>query len=97
MAFMVISFSMLPCADAEETTMKEGSCEFRSTQQHTDQQHDDACSPFCTCSCCAVFSVVAIFPSAAALKPLFQSINGTHLSERLYNIVLPIWQPPQLG
>lgn len=97
MALMVLAFSMLPCAD--EGTVTEGKAKSELAQsipQDNDGDHNDACSPFCICSCCAGFSVLTKLPAAVALPISFQPAHATYIADRLFSIALPIWQPPRL-
>lgn len=97
MALMVLAFSMLPCAD--EGSFAEGKASYEAAQtmpQDSDGDHNDACSPFCICSCCAGFSVTAKMPAAVTVPAFFQTVFTSYIADRLYTIALPIWQPPQL-
>jgi len=48
----VLAISLLPCSD-KENTCDAVSSEMGHTQNHDHKtDHDDACSPFCNCSCC---------------------------------------------
>ncbi len=98
MAFMVLAFSILPCADGASFDQGEAKYELltHSQPQNNDQNHDDACSPFCICSCCAGFSVVNKFPASPTIVIPHQPTYSSYISERLFSVALPIWQPPQL-
>jgi hypothetical protein len=98
LAMMILVLSCIPCSDTgiiypqnESTVSLSIPCE------HSQNQHDDCCSPFCQCSCCAGISM----PVWATPFTLSRVIN----LPRLYNdyrtttapdVFLPIWQPPQL-
>lgn len=97
MTFLVLAFSVLPCADDASFAKGEVKYELSQTMpQNNDQNHDDACSPFCICSCCAGFSVVNKLPTSIAIAIPHQLTHSSYISERLYSIALSIWQPPQL-
>jgi len=69
------------------------------SKAHDQQQHDDsdACSPFCTCNCCAGFAFIVIpYQIESVVKPVVEK-NAIQLPSSLSEISLPIWQPPQLG
>ena len=94
---MVLAFSVIPCADSDSLG-SEAKYELAQTMPHdNDQDHNDACSPFCICSCCAGFSVVAKLLVTPTLFIPYQTAHTAYISERLFSIALPIWQPPQLG
>ncbi len=99
MRFAVLIISILflwmnaiPCADAgldkSETSI--------SAPETGGDNDDDACSPFCNCSCCSSFSIPVhqIFESITKISASGYSLIG---SDKLFEISLPIWQPPQLG
>jgi hypothetical protein len=97
MALLVLVLGVLPCAD-NAYAMKAGNVKTEITKaadQYNDA-HEDACSPFCICSCCAGFSI--IYPltklefAALPTKPVYTSL----LAAPVFEISLPIWQPPQL-
>ncbi len=94
----MLYLSLLPCEDSIECNKK---TEFSIAANDNHQQHkhqSEACTPFCTCSCCAASAfysplnkvqvIKAIFPSEK--YPLFQedNITDTHNS---------IWQPPKIA
>lgn len=97
MAFMVLAFGVVPCADDASAAQAEAKYELSPNALHdNDQNHEDACSPFCICSCCAGFSVVAKLPAALPTLIAHQPTYSSYISDRLFSIALPIWQPPQL-
>src|SRR5687767_3435406 len=56
MAILVVALSCLPCADGGTTSGK-ANTELVGGSEHEDDDHEDSCSPFCQCSCCAGFSI----------------------------------------
>ncbi|WP_343306303.1 DUF6660 family protein [Chitinophaga niabensis] len=91
-AMLVLTLSCLPCADAN---VAHGHSESISVTQPVQDQHPDACSPFCICTCCASFSF--IYHTAITLRvPVTSSHFGFFYADSLHEISLPIWQPPQL-
>ena len=98
MAFLVLALSFFPCSDgfsSVNSTAKESviTKNAESTEQHT---HQDACTPFCTCSCCAsvVTGRVSVFETPFNL-PLSKKQTG-YFPSSICDISLPVWQPPQL-
>ncbi len=96
-AIVVISILFLwmnaiPCADAalgkSETTI--------SATETGGDLHDDACSPFCNCSCCSNFSI-PVYQTFESITKIALSNYSLNSSDKLFEISLPIWQPPQLG
>ena len=98
LAFIVLALSCLPCAD-EAYAMNGGNTKadiVKTSNQQNDQDHEDACSPFCHCTCCAGFSINHIFGSVSLIN--FQPGQNftSFLPADTIEISLPIWQPPQL-
>jgi len=92
MAFLVLSFSLIPCADG--ATPKDEPPYSLAGTTSDDEPHDDACSPFCICSCCAGFSLTTV---AIAQLPFIASYETNHSSfipARTNSIAASIWQPP---
>jgi len=92
LAILVLTLSCLPCADADvvHTDM-----ESIAMSHPVQDQHPDACSPFCICTCCASFSFV--YHTAITLTvPVSSSHFSFFYADSLHEISLPIWQPPQL-
>jgi hypothetical protein len=95
---IILALSCLPCRDGIVARLEKGKIEFaKSTNSQQDTHKSDACSPFCSCSCCTgtnfSFTLVTvdniIFHNAKHAAALIPS--------SLREIALPIWQPPQLS
>lgn len=97
MAFLVLALSVMPCADAG-TALNDSKAKSDITKTTDRQDHNDAddCSPFCHCSCCAGFSINHFFTSIALIAPHINIPTGRFLQTDAIEIVLPIWQPPQI-
>ena len=85
-----------PCAD--ELVQQETSINVVVVEKTIDHQHEqkDDCAPFCSCACCSVRAhsatqlvAMPFISQATVQKPKFTLGH-------LYQISLPIWQPPQL-
>ena len=99
MGFLVLALSCLPCADGEvqnDASINNVKSELVHTQQDGDD-HDDACSPFCHCICCAAFSVNHIIPLAIIPFPPSSINHSAFYISAIAEFSIPIWQPPQLG
>src|SRR6186713_1661062 len=88
--------SYLPCADGTEYAEKAKSEIVKGSTQQKDKDHEDACSPFCHCTCCAGFSINH-FISRLNYTDFTPNRNFSHfLPSKIIEVSLPIWQPPQL-
>ncbi len=96
MAVLVLALSVMPCAD-NGNAMYGGKAKTQITKQsQQDDNHNDACSPFCTCSCCAGFSVNHFVASVTTIPKFTNHPASRFLPSEIIEVALPIWQPPQL-
>ncbi|WP_143774322.1 DUF6660 family protein [Niastella vici] len=99
MAVIVLMQSWMPCADdaAVSTGAKANTIISKSPAQQKDKNHNDNCSPFCQCACCAGFSINHSFASVSALEVICSQHFTSYLPINIIEIALPVWQPPQLA
>ena len=96
MALLVLSLSCLPCADSG--TMDAGKIKSEIVKQDDQDHHDDhedACSPFCNCSCCAKFSIYYAW-GVSEIPALANKNFMSFLSDNIIEVFAAVWQPPQL-
>jgi hypothetical protein len=90
--------SCLPCGDGNECN-KKAATEISTTDNHQEHNHDaESCTPFCTCSCCALSIFYSGFSKAQDVLAILQSekhllSNVAFNTEAYYSI----WQPPKLS
>ena len=99
MAFLVLALSFLPCADGDvqaAVSIDPVNSELAHNQQDGDN-HEDACSPFCHCICCASFSVNHIIPLAIIPIPPPPINHSSYYNSAIAEFSVPVWQPPQLS
>lgn len=98
MGVFLLYLSCLPCGDSRECNSK---AEVKISVANNHQQHKhntEACSPFCSCSCCAASAFYSPLSKAQLNKVEFQSEKYP-----LYNVAFSteaqnsIWQPPKLS
>ena len=94
MAVLVLTLSCLPCSDVGATS-EMSKPEVRDYQSN-ETQHNDLCSPFCHCTCCAGFSVNHFIALIATIPQYKSKIQAAYLPSNILDVALPIWQPPQL-
>lgn len=96
MAFYMLLLSAMPCADDTDCESDLNTMGIELTQQDQDhKEHEENCSPFCICTCCAASAIH--WPVILKHKTYFQDkIQNVYLSEHLYSADLAsIWQPPR--
>lgn len=98
MAFLMLALPLLPCADDEAflTTDKAKAEILKQNDHDQEQEHNDACSPFCHCTCCAGFSIHHFVAVSASLLLNNGRSYTSYLPDDLIEHSSAIWQPPQL-
>ena len=97
MAFLVLALSVMPCADNEVLSGKEGAkTELAKTAHQQNNPVQDDCSPFCQCSCCAGFSINHFFAPVTTVPHPSCNATSSFLSSEVIEVSLPVWQPPRL-
>lgn len=98
LAITILVISFYPCADRYVSSMVQ--TEVASTEAFETQHKEhssDACSPFCTCVCCAV-SVNLALPNYTLPQLLLTLATAKTLLPYPFveTVVYHIWQPPKL-
>jgi len=91
--------TLIPCSDHY---FESNSLDKQEQHSHNSENHDcgqDACTPFCTCTCCGIALNAADFHLFKLDKP-FEAYLGNELILKNYPLVSifqeNIWQPPQV-
>ncbi len=104
LAVLILVLSCLPCADMHDVSMLDHNLGLNYTESakpnsdlHQDKQERDLCSPFCHCSCCTVYYVInlPITVPRVSVQKVLQTYTS-HITAEVFEISLPVWQPPQL-
>ncbi|MEO8768549.1 MAG: DUF6660 family protein [Ferruginibacter sp.] len=99
LAIMILALGAMPCMD-EPYAINQAKSNAQISVAHNTNDHNDsdACSPFCTCSCCSsavTFLTVGLLNQHAIFAPA--KMYPSYLPSTIFEISLPIWQPPQLS
>jgi hypothetical protein len=98
MAFLMLALPVLPCADNDEAHDDRAKTAIvKQNDQQREQEHNDICSPFCHCTCCAGFSIYHIFTASTSLVLSNRKAYTSYLPDDLIGNSSAIWQPPQLN
>lgn len=100
LAVIVLALSIMPCND-NDVLLKAGKANTEISKKLPADNHsnstDDNCSPFCMCNCCSGFTFsFAYYQAAAVIAPVIKKTTA-HISSKVNEMALPIWQPPQLS
>lgn len=96
MGLLVLALSCMPCADDDACKNPAGSTsEVAHSHARQGDEHKDACSPFCHCTCCAGFSISHFITTDIQPEVSSKNLFNSYLPANLTDISLSIWQPPQ--
>jgi len=97
LAFIVLGLSFMPCSDVTAAGLsKAAKTEVTKSDNTRDNDHNEACSPFCHCACCAGFSISHSLPTFGTIYIRPVRLFSSYLPDNLISISLPIWQPPKI-
>ena len=98
LSFFLLYLSCLPCTDSKECNAKAEVKASASTNHQEHNHQSEACSPFCTCSCCAAPVFFSPFTKVqdpnSALQTAKYSLYDVSFNSEVFS---SIWQPPQLS
>ncbi len=88
----------MPCTDGANAINGKAKQEVvKASHQQDSHSKTDACSPFCSCSCCSGTPIPQVLGKLTLVKPeLIKNYSPFYLSS-IKGISLAIWQPPQLA
>lgn len=94
-AFYTLAISIAPCSDVHGRT-DEAVTTLSQAQEHHDE-HNDICSPFCSCSCCQSVTVMAFYTHELTTTTI--AVNQPFIFEEDFHSsdCASIWQPPKIS
>lgn len=98
LGFFMLYMSCLPCGDGKECSIMT-EVNVSAINSHAEHNHNtETCTPFCTCSCCAVSTFFSYTSEKLTVKPVLQSVKFPLFNFALHTeAYFNIWQPPQLS
>lgn len=96
----LLGLSGIPCSDSMECNVS-AEATISASSNHEEHNHaneaNEACTPFCTCACCAITAFHHPLNKVQTVKIFLQSEKYLHHNEGLNtSISCSIWQPPRL-
>lgn len=92
-----ILLALLPCQDREDMIASVTHVTIKKSHSENDEKGQEACPPFCTCSCCStarhLTATVTISVFAKSITRQYPDYGILAVQEQPINI----WQPPQIG
>jgi hypothetical protein len=99
LSFTVLILSCMPCQD--DIVIKSGKSTIelaKSSQNQQDNHKKDACSPFCTCSCCySGVNFTFSSPVIGKIEVIAEKIEVYYITSVIRSMSSPVWQPPKLS
>ncbi|MES2851202.1 MAG: DUF6660 family protein [Bacteroidota bacterium] len=94
----MLGLSCFPCGDGDECVVKDDTNISAPINHNNHSQDAEHCTPFCTCSCCAVSVSLQAIASFRISKRIFPAKNYP-VYEISYSeqVSFAIWQPPKLS
>jgi hypothetical protein len=96
LSIMVLALTCLPCSDARCAMAAAKAKATHAANQSNDEDHEDACSPFCHCACCAGFSIQHIVSSFHLMAPGKNAGHYSFYTVALKEMASVVWQPPKI-
>ena len=96
LAILVLVLSCVPCKDTSFASKGDYAKHLTKTAPD-DDAHDDSCSPFCHCSCCASVSIQHQVTALQEPLPSFAVLHTPRYVASIREVSIPVWQPPKLG
>jgi len=94
----MLYLSCLPCGDSKECNVKTEAMVSTSDNHQQHEHQSEACTPFCTCSCCAASAFYSPRSKIQATNFFFFSEKHPLINEDAKtDVFASIWQPPQLS
>lgn len=96
-SFYILALSCLPCGDRQECNVKAEQKITASTPHQEHQHQTEACTPFCSCACCAAASFHQPVMYAKTNGLVFQKLTFYYNDDFLSYDFHSIWQPPRIS
>lgn len=97
LACIVLGLSFMPCSDGMSLVKTKKNSTESVKSLPGQNEHEDACSPFCHCSCCAGCAYVHHMTELSAIPSNFPANYPVYSTAQIISISFAIWQPPQVA
>ncbi|MFN0082794.1 MAG: DUF6660 family protein [Ferruginibacter sp.] len=98
MSIYLLGLSCIPCGDKEERNAKGAQTISAIKHQHQHDNTNDACTPFCSCSCCPASAFFQPLSHFSIYKVVFPSKKyPVYNSSFCPQVSFSIWQPPKIA
>lgn len=96
-----IALLVMPCSDVNAQSVSFNHSEISPNRERSHStEKDDACSPFCFCSCCQItvtaFKIEPLLEIPSKIPVYFSKKILFHKNNIAYQVYDHIWQPPKI-
>lgn len=96
----ILALSVMPCSDASNDCRSKTEVAERADAHSHKSDHNDTCSPFCTCTCCGTTAStnLGVYKLCIKKTPVSSKITFPRRDFVLVsNFYGNIWQPPEIN
>ena len=92
--FYLVAITLFPCSDVPEPKASYSS---QNNYNYSEKCSEEECTPFCSCSCCAVGKYVDLQTTVKLSNPIIQVTYIIRSNTAIKQQPVDVWQPPKLG
>jgi len=96
LAITIMVIILVPCADGCDSNIHNEDTTYKNALEHH-EEHNDICSPFCSCSCCSTQITVSPLTNFEIVKYIVSKTFVTIATPFHHTLYFSIWQPPKLS
>lgn len=93
---LIMFLNAVPCAD-DAPLSNNAKTEIAKHDSEKGNPFNDACSPFCQCSCCAGFSINYQPAVITVAIVAFDKPASAYITPSILEVSNAIWQPPRFN
>jgi len=97
LSFYILTLTCIPCTDQDMNSTDHLQIHLTNSGSAEHAEHQDNCSPFCTCSCCNVSMEAAVGYFLTSEVRLVHELEFFFRPEFHSDIILSIWEPPEIN
>ena len=93
----MLALNCFPCEDSAEWNVKTEQ-KISTTHQQDHEQESEACTPFCSCACCAAAGFYHQVSNTPITRLVLQAGKFLYPNDNFNSYDLhSVWQPPKIG
>ena len=94
----LLSLSCISCNDLDRNANNSSQMVKAIKQKQQNKQESEACTPFCSCSCCPTSAFYQKLIYFNFDKLVFQSVKYPAFNSKFYSeVAFSVWHPPKIS